>query len=181
MDGRNIWKTDLNRALETLRPLAERLGPERLMVGSSCSLLHSPVDLECETRLDPEVKQWMAFATQKCREVALLGELLEGQDRNTELQANAEAMENRRQCSRTYCSEVRERCAGVTSDMLQRRNAYPVRKAAQAWLNLPLFPTTTIGSFPQTPEIRKARLQFRKGEITPDEYQDFLKRKSTRS
>ncbi|HNY28670.1 MAG TPA: 5-methyltetrahydropteroyltriglutamate--homocysteine S-methyltransferase, partial [Candidatus Sumerlaeota bacterium] len=118
VDGRNIWKTDLNRALDTLRPLAERLGPDRLMVGSSCSLLHSPVDLECEPRLDPEVKQWMAFATQKCREVALLGETLEGQDRHAELQANAEAMESRRCCARTDCAEVRNRCAAVTEDQL---------------------------------------------------------------
>ncbi len=175
VDGRNIWKTDLNRALETLRPLAERLGPDRLMIGSSCSLLHSPVDLECETRLDPEVKQWMAFSVQKCREVALLGEALNGQAPQAELQTNAEAMESRRRCARTYCAEVRNRCAAVTDDQLKRRHPYAVRKTAQAWLNLPPLPTTTIGSFPQTPEIRKARLQFRKGEITPDEYQDFLK------
>jgi 5-methyltetrahydropteroyltriglutamate--homocysteine methyltransferase len=117
----------------------------------------------------------MAFSVQKCREVALLGEALNGQAPQAELQTNAEAMESRRRCARTYCAEVRNRCAAVTDDQLKRRHPYAVRKTAQAWLNLPPLPTTTIGSFPQTPEIRKARLQFRKGEITPDEYQDFLK------
>ncbi|HBF33597.1 TPA: 5-methyltetrahydropteroyltriglutamate--homocysteine S-methyltransferase [Candidatus Sumerlaeota bacterium] len=175
VDGRNIWKTDLAQALETLRMVASRIGLDRLMVGSACSLLHAPVDLAYEKKLAPELKSWMAFAVQKCREITVLGDVLTGKGCAAELKENAIAMTSRRASPKTKREDVRKRSAGVTPQMLQRKSAYPVRKQAQAWLDLPLFPTTTIGSFPQTSEIRNARQQFRKGEMTAETYEDFLK------
>jgi len=175
VNGRNIWKTDLAQALDLLRAAADRLGAERLMVASSCSLLHSPVDLDGETALDPELRDWMAFATQKCQEIGILGAALRGEDRAADMAANAASIQRRRTSARVHSQTVCSRCAEITPEMYRRANPYPIRKQAQAWLALPPFPTTTIGSFPQTPEIRNARLQYRRGELSEQGYADFLK------
>jgi 5-methyltetrahydropteroyltriglutamate--homocysteine methyltransferase len=165
VEGRNIWKADLGRALATLETLTSRLGGDRVMVGSSCSLLHCPVDLAHETALDPEFRNWMAFATQKCAEIRVLGQVMAGQDYADILADNAAAISSRAQSPKVVNPAVRAACAGIDASMTTRANSYPTRKAAQAWLNLPLLPTTTIGSFPQTPEIRQQRARFRVGDI----------------
>lgn len=175
VNGRNIWKTDLAQAASTVRKAADTIGLDRLMVASSCSLLHSPVDLDKETELDPELRDWMAFATQKCREIGVLGATVCGKDCAAELAANAASIESRRTSARVHSEAVCTRCAEITPEMYRRANPYAVRKQAQAWLSLPPFPTTTIGSFPQTPEIRNARLQYRRGELSEQGYEDFLK------
>lgn len=175
VDGRNIWKTDLDRALRTLDIVHAGLGADRIMLASSCSLLHTPVDLELETALPKELKGWMAFAVQKCAELRLLARAMNGEDCAAELEANAISMRSRRQSPQVTIAAVRERCARVDEKMTRRNAPYPARKNAQSWLGLPLLPTTTIGSFPQTPEIRKQRSLFRNGDITTQDYEASMR------
>ncbi len=175
VDGRNIWRTDFRQALDVLAKIGKKLGKERFMIAANCSLMHVPVDLECEKSLDPELKSWMAFAVQKCEEVDVLAEILEGWDCCEAMDENREAMHSRRSSTRVTNPEVIERCALVTEKMKRRHAGYAERKKAQQWLGLPLFPTTTIGSFPQTPDIRRKRRQFLDGELSVKEYEVFLK------
>jgi len=174
VNGRNIWRTDLSEALDVLRKIRDRIGEKRLMVGSSCSLLHAPVDLEAEPTLDAELKSWMAFAAQKCGEVAVLGDILQGRDFAARVEPSAEAVRSRRASSRVIDARVRRRCERIAPEMLCRKSPYPERKKAQSWLDLPLFPTTTIGSFPQTAQIRAQRKRFKDQAISGDEYRAFL-------
>jgi 5-methyltetrahydropteroyltriglutamate--homocysteine methyltransferase len=181
VEGRNIWKTDYEKALSTLNRIADRLGADRLLVGSSCSLLHVPVDLEGETELDPELRSWMAFAVQKCREISELAFLVQesGGTVSSEgailLETNSAAIRSRRVSGRVHSPAVAARCAAITPAMLERNTPHAQRRVAQQWLNLPPFPTTTIGSYPQTPEIRTARSQFKKGHMRPEAYEEFIR------
>jgi 5-methyltetrahydropteroyltriglutamate--homocysteine methyltransferase len=181
VDGRNIWKTNFDRALTLLEKAAAKIGAERVIVAPSCSLLHSPVDLAAEVKLDSEIKNWLAFAQQKLGEVALLARALEkGRSAvEAELKANAEAMQLRATSARIHNPSVKERVSAISSAMLERKHVFAKRIPAQeALLKLPLFPTTTIGSFPQTSEIREARAKFKKGTITEAEYEAFLELKT---
>ncbi|MGV8080326.1 MAG: 5-methyltetrahydropteroyltriglutamate--homocysteine S-methyltransferase [Syntrophales bacterium] len=175
VDGRNVWKTELKAALALLEKIGNRIGLDRMMIGSSCSLLHCPVDLSQEMKLDAEIKNWMSFAVQKCEEVGLLGDVLSGKLRGEDLHANEAAVRSRRESPLTLDDQVRNRCRNVQEDMLHRESPYAERRKAQSWLDLPLLPTTTIGSFPQTPEIRKNRLLYKKGELSREAYESFLK------
>ncbi|MBI9048235.1 MAG: 5-methyltetrahydropteroyltriglutamate--homocysteine S-methyltransferase [Anaerolineaceae bacterium] len=175
VDGRNVWKTDFQQTIPILNIMKEMLGSERLMIGSSCSLLHSPMDLEQEKILDNEIKNWMSFAVQKCAEVNILAEVLEGGNNSDAIEANIAAIKSRSISRRVHNEDVRARCAEIVPEMLQRQSEYANRKMAQSWLALPLFPTTTIGSFPQTAEIRIQRNRFRKGEITTSQYESFIR------
>jgi len=167
IDGRNIWRTDLRGALDLLRPLHEALG-ERLWIAPSCSLLHVPISLEHEQSLDPEIRSWLAFADQKVEELQLLGRALnEGEAAVAVQLAAADAALAARRASRRVVNDVvRKRVAEVTAQMVERASAFPARIAKQrAILKLPPFPTTTIGSFPQTPEIRRLRAAYKRHEI----------------
>ena len=167
IDGRNVWRNDLRNTLATLWPLHEQLG-ERLWVAPSCSLLHVPQSLEHETALDPEIRSWLAFADQKIAELQVLGTALNhGEEKVAAQLAQADAALAARRASRRVVNEVvRERVAAVTGRMAERTSGFPARITRQrAILNLPPFPTTTIGSFPQTPEIRKLRASFKRGGI----------------
>jgi len=178
VDGRNVWRCDLAAALAKLQQAADAIGGDRLMVAPSCSLLHSPVDLGNETKLDDQVRSWMAFARQKLDEIAVLTRALnEGPDAvHDALDENARAMEDRRGSSRTHDKAVRERMAGINDDMLRRRHEFSVRQKTQKdSLGLPPLPTTTIGSFPQTPEIRKTRAAYRRGELEQADYEKAMK------
>ncbi len=172
VDGRNIWRTDLDAALERLVPLAERR--EQLWLAPSCSLLHVPVDLDEETGLDPEIKHWLAFAKQKLDEVNLLRQGLEQADDPTvqmALAASREAVAARRASPRIHRPEVHQRCQSIEENMYQRAHPYAERAPLQRqWLQLPLYPTTTIGSFPQTPEIRRLRREYKQGRVNEQEY-----------
>lgn len=173
VEGRNIWKTDAAAALALAQPLVAQLGADRVQIAPSCSLLHAPVDLDAETELDEELKSWLAFAKQKLFEIQLLTSALSGGDDATSaaLAANRQAMIGRQTSSRVLSPEVQGRVAFVDINMQQRRSAFPQRRdMQQAALGLPAFPTTTIGSFPQTVEIRQARAKRRKGEITHESY-----------
>ena len=172
IDGRNVWKTDLNALLDQLTPIHDQLG-DRLWLAPSCSLLHVPVDLGKETELDAELIAWMAFARQKLIELEILTNAL-NQGRATvasQLEENARALENRKRSTRIHNPEVRARLARVDDTWGQRNQPYPERaKLHKERLNLPLYPTTTIGSFPQTKEIRALRLNFKKGKIGLSDY-----------
>ncbi|HSC81405.1 MAG TPA: 5-methyltetrahydropteroyltriglutamate--homocysteine S-methyltransferase, partial [Chitinolyticbacter sp.] len=163
---------DLSTKLVTLEAAQARLG-ERLWVASSCSLLHSPVDLDSEDALDGELKSWLAFAKQKLGEVALLKTALE-QGRAAvaaQLAASDVVVKSRLTSRRIHNLAVKARVAALTSDDAQRASAYPQRAEQQhAWLKLPPLPTTTIGSFPQTKEIRAARAAFKRGELPEADY-----------
>src|SRR5436309_2148595 len=174
VDGRNIWKADLAAALATLERASARLGAERVWVAPSCSLLHVPVDLELERKLDPELKGWLAFAKQKLDEVvALTRALREGRRAAAAaLEANARALASRRSSSRIHNPAVKRRAGAVTEK--DRRRPAPYRERRPQQVRLPLYPTTTIGSFPQTAEVRAARRQFLDGKTTASEYERFI-------
>ncbi len=172
LDGRNVWRADPDPLLAMLRPVRERLG-ERLWLAPSCSLLHVPMDLGRETQLDDELKGWLAFARQKLDELRLLRTALDDGEAAvaTALTAARAAAAGRRHSARIHRPAVRERLAAVTPSQLQRRSLFPARYAAQqAWLKLPLLPTTTIGSFPQTAGIRATRRDWRRGELDDATY-----------
>ena len=174
IDGRNVWRADLALLRERLAQARIRLG-ERLWIASSCSLLHVPVDLERETDLDPELRSWLAFARQKLDETVTLARLLDGRATEVDherLEAATLALQARRDSPRLHRSEVADRLAGIEPLDLERASAYPKRAQAQRRaLDLPLFPTTTIGSFPQTDEIRAARRALKTGELSLEAYE----------
>lgn len=179
VDGRNVWRTDLDRALTMLDRAADKLGPSRLMVAPSCSLLHSPIDLDVETSLDAELKGWMAFAKQKLQEVATLSRAINrGRAAvSAELTASHTAVISRNSSLRIHNPAVLQRLAGITDSMLRRQHPFAKRREAQRrHLSLPLLPTTTIGSFPQTAEVRKARAALKKGEWTIEQYEEFCRK-----
>lgn len=176
INGRNIWKTDLNACLDRLEPLHQRLG-DRLWLAPSCSLLHVPVDLAQETRLDTEISQWLAFANQKLDELNILAKALnEGRTTvQTALDQNAKAIASRRQSQRVHKQAVQARLKNISDEMAQRQLPYQERVSLQQkQFVLPLFPTTTIGSFPQTTAIRQTRLKFKKGELDQHSYQTHM-------
>jgi 5-methyltetrahydropteroyltriglutamate--homocysteine methyltransferase len=178
VDGRNIWKTDLEKALGLARHAVSWWKPENVQIAPSCSLLHCPVDLDAETRLDKELKSWLAFAKQKLAEVKLLAEAAAGRENEAALEENEQAMENRRSSKRIHDSAVKERLRAVTLAMSRRQHPFIARiEKQQARLNLPPLPTTTIGSLPQTQDVRQARARSKKGEMSAKEYEKFLEEK----
>ncbi len=183
INGRNIWKTDLNATLDWLEPFAARLG-ERLWIAPSCSLLHVPVDLASEQKLDVEIKSWLAYALQKLDELKTLATALNNGRAAvaTELAANQTAIAARRTSPRVTNPAVRAAIANIIPTLGQRKSPYPVRARKQAaLLKLPLYPTTTIGSFPQTAEIRQARSQFKAGVLDEAGYKAAMRAEIERS
>lgn len=174
IDGRNIWRADLERLASELKDAKSRLG-DRLWLAPSCSLLHVPVDLDNEIKLDPELKSWLAFARQKLDEVVTLAHVLDGAETAADRQRvedASRALAARRESQRIHKPQVAERLSKVGDADTRRASVYTVRGAAQRErLNLPLFPTTTIGSFPQTQEIRAARRDFKRGELDAADYE----------
>lgn len=173
VDGRNIWRSNLTAQLALLEPLAGQLG-NRLWLAPSCSLLHCPVDAAAETEMDADLRSWLAFAVQKLNELKLLQRGLE-QGRNSivhELQASDHVQAIRRSSPLIHRPAVQDKLASLPPGADQRRSPFASRaKQQQDWLQLPLLPTTTIGSFPQTASIRSARAAFRRGELSAADYQ----------
>jgi 5-methyltetrahydropteroyltriglutamate--homocysteine methyltransferase len=183
INGRNIWKTDLSATLDWLEPIAERLG-DRLWLAPSCSLLHVPVDLESEQKLDSEIKSWLAFATQKLQELNILATALNhGRAAvKDQLADNQAAIEARRSSQRVNHPLVKAALEKLTPQLGQRKSAYAQRAAKQAaLLKLPKYPTTTIGSFPQTAEIRHARSEFKAGRLDEAAYKKAMEAEIARS
>jgi 5-methyltetrahydropteroyltriglutamate--homocysteine methyltransferase len=183
INGRNIWKTDLNRLLDWLEPLRDRLG-DRLWIAPSCSLLHVPVDLASEKKLDAQVKSWLAYALQKLDELQVLAIALnKGRESARDaLAANQSAVEARRRSPRVHDPRVQAAVSKLTLDLGRRQSAYEQRSSKQsALLNLPAYPTTTIGSFPQTAEIRRARSEFKAGRLDQAGYKIAMQAEIARS
>lgn len=179
IDGRNIWRSDLGGLNDQLKAAQQRLG-DRLWLAPSCSLLHVPHDLDQEDQLDPELKSWLAFACQKLNEVSLLAQSLQGELSASGKVAwadNQQAVQRRQASTRIHRPEVAERLAAIDPPMYRRNSDYPQRALAQKdWLKLPLFPTTTIGSFPQTQEIRKARRDHKQGLLDQAHYDELMQK-----
>jgi len=183
VDGRNIWKTDLSAVLDWLEPLAAKLG-HRLWIAPSCSLLHVPVDLAQERKLDPEIRSWLSYALQKLDELQVLAQALnEGRGAARDaLVANRDAIAARRASPRVHNPAVKAAIARLDATLGQRRSGYAQRAPLQAArLKLPAFPTTTIGSFPQTAEIRHARSQYKAGALDDAGYQAAMQAEIARS
>ena len=181
IDGRNIWRADLDKALAVLEPLKAKLG-DRLWISSSCSLLHTPYDLSVEEKLKankPDLYSWLAFTLQKTQELKVLkAALSDGREAvAAELAASRAAADSRANSSEIHRAEIAKRLADVPAYADQRKSPFADRiKAQQAWLNLPPLPTTNIGSFPQTTEIRQARAAFKKGELSAADYEAAMKK-----
>ncbi|KAF9055469.1 cobalamin-independent methionine synthase [Hymenopellis radicata] len=180
VSGRNIWKTDFAAAIKLAQKAIDGLGADRVIVATSSSLLHTPVTLASEKKLTEEQKDWFSFALEKAAEVSAIASVLSGsQDAAVAaaLEANKASIAKRRAFESNSDDAVRKRVAAITPDMLDRKSPFAVRKDIQAkHLNLPKFPTTTIGSFPQTKEIRQARAKLGKGELTQEQYEEFIKK-----
>lgn len=177
VDGRNIWRNDLSKSLDLIEKATAKLGQDKVFVSGSCSLLHSPVDLKSETALDDELKSWMAFARQKVTEIVTLAKgASEGRGAIESELANSNAVQAaKKNSSRINNKDVQSRVSSITPEMKSRTSAFAQRQAVQhAALDLPAFPTTTIGSFPQTSEIRKARADFKRGDIDESTYKKAM-------
>ncbi len=176
VDGRNVWRANLDNAQVLARYAQGHVGADRLWLAPSCSLLHVPVDAEGESGLDPELRGWLAFARQKLEELRLLADTLDhipGTD--ARLAAARERHEARRRSTRVHLPDVAARTAALRPATAQRPSPHPVRRERQdADLRLPPYPTTTIGSFPQTQEVRQARALNRAGKLPDAEYDAFL-------
>lgn len=188
VDGRNIWKNDFEKSLNFIAKAVQQIGSERVLIAPSCSLLHVPADLDAENNeeiLSVEIKQWMAFAKQKVHEIVVLKKLAsENPDYHTlqQFAENKKAIENRNTSTLIHHQEVKDRVDVTTDEDAKRSSPFKVRKKSQQdILQLPLFPTTTIGSFPQTKEVRAWRSKFKKGELSAGEYDALLKEETERT
>jgi 5-methyltetrahydropteroyltriglutamate--homocysteine methyltransferase len=175
VDGRNIWKTNLEAAKELGQRAVQALGADRVLVAPSCSLMHCPIDLDGEDQLNTELKNWLAYAKQKLVEVTLLTDALNGTINEHAFAENKSAIESRKNSLLVHNAKVQSRMTALTVADAKRISPFEARiKAQKTALDLPLLPTTTIGSFPQTQEIRQMRSKFKKGNISEEEYDAFL-------
>ncbi|MCS3628897.1 5-methyltetrahydropteroyltriglutamate--homocysteine methyltransferase [Salinibacter ruber] len=177
IDGRNVWRADLDALLGTVETAIDALGTDRVLVGPSCSLLHVPVDLDTEPGLSDEMKTWFAFATQKIEEIVALAERADGHEDATEalFEKSRRAHAARAESDWINDAAVQDRVAGIDAAMTERDSPHSSRSPLQREaLDLPTLPTTTIGSFPQTDDMRRMRAQYKKDEISKDEYEDFI-------
>lgn len=183
VNGRNVWKSDLAAQLALAKRVVEKLGKERVFVAPSSSLLHVPHSIAGESKMDEEVRDWLAFAVEKLHEVVVLATALRnGEDAVREqLDANARSIQARRTSLRTRNPVVRERLNAITDNMKRRQSPFIERQRVQEErLHLPVFPTTTVGSFPQTKEVRAKRAALRKGTVTQQEYDQFMNEETKR-
>jgi 5-methyltetrahydropteroyltriglutamate--homocysteine methyltransferase len=184
IDGRNIWRANLPALLDRLEPLVAQRGADHVQIAPSCSLLHVPIDVSLETDLDEEVKGWLVFSVQKMGELAALGQALaKGRASvSAALDASATAVAARTASPKVHDAKVAARMAAIAPAMTMRKSGFIDRaKAQHARFGLPAFPTTTIGSFPQTAEVRKARSAHAKGTLSDAEYDKFLREETTRA
>ena len=183
INGRNIWKNNLFKSIETIKKIKKKINDDKLIISSSCSLLHSPVDLNKEQKIDSRINDWLSFANQKLDEIVFLQKYFNSNllNKSEYLTNNKISVKKREQSTLIHNKNVKKRMKSISPRMLKRNNNYFLRKMIQDELNLPLFPTTTIGSFPQTNEVRKFRLKFKKKEITQKSYESFLKKETKKA
>ena len=184
IDGRNIWINNLENSVALAKKAVEKLGAARVIIAPSCSLVHSPVDLASETALDAELKTWLSFATQKLSEIAVIAKAAGGEESEVKsaLDANKAALEARKSSKRIHDDAVKQRVSAIDESLMSRKSNFDARKKIQlGYIDLPLLPTTTIGSFPQTKEVRKFRADFKAGTISAAEYEKFVQEETTRT
>jgi 5-methyltetrahydropteroyltriglutamate--homocysteine methyltransferase len=184
VDGRNVWRSNLSTLIERFEPDVAKLGKERVQIAASCSMLHVPIDLELETELDPEVKSWLAFSIQKMKELVTLGQALASDRAGVAdaLQASEQAAASRKASPKIHNADVARQMAAVNESIRHRKNAFAQRAGIQrARFALPKFPTTTIGSFPQTADVRNARAAHARGTMSDTQYETFLKEETARA
>ncbi len=175
VDGRNIWKNDIAKSVELVKKVSQK---RSVIVAPSCSMAFCPVNLENETKLDAEFISWLAFAKQKVKEIEEITNAINGKPNKQFLEENAKAMESKKISKRIHNDAVKKRVEQIKESDYHRKSPFAKRKDAQKYLGLPLFPTTTIGSFPQTDDVRKQRNLFKKGVISEQEYNSFLEQKT---
>lgn len=184
IDGRNIWINNLENSASIAKKAVEKLGKDRVIVAPSCSLIHTPVDLANEVTLDAEIKSWLSFATQKLSEITAIAKAADGQESEIQnvLDANKAALSARKSSARIHDENVKKRVESTNESLMNRKSNFASRKQTQkAHIDLPLLPTTTIGSFPQTKEVRKFRADFKAGNISAEIYEKFLQEETTRT
>ncbi|MBB4380322.1 5-methyltetrahydropteroyltriglutamate--homocysteine S-methyltransferase [Bradyrhizobium sp. SBR1B] len=183
IDGRNVWRSKLSSLHQRLEPAIEKLGKDRVQLAPSCSLLHVPIDVELETGLASDVKSWLSFSVQKMRELAILARILAGsQDVGQALADSERAATARRSSPKTQNANVAVRMRAIDQTMRQRASSFSRRSEIQRGrFGLPAFPTTTIGSFPQTTEVRNARASHARGTMSDEQYDRFLKEEISRT
>ncbi|WP_412466747.1 5-methyltetrahydropteroyltriglutamate--homocysteine S-methyltransferase [Pedobacter sp. KLB.chiD] len=187
VDGRNIWKNDFSKSLSIINQVIERRGQDKVWIAPSCSLIHSPVDLENETNekiLSAEIKQWLAYAKQKIAELVTLKKLITNESPASTLQKleeNKIAIANRKVSKIIHNPTVKQRVLALKEQDAQRLSPFPCRKIKQQELNLPIYTTTTIGSFPQTTEVRSWRAKLKNGTFTVEEYDDLLAKETEKA
>ncbi len=184
VDGRNIWINNLENSISLVKKAVEKLGETRVIVAPSCSLIHTPVDLANETALDAELKSWLTFATQKLTEISAIAQAASGNEAAVQavLDANKAALLARKSSARIHDNAVKQRVAAIDESLMNRKSNFATRKRIQLdHIKLPLLPTTTIGSFPQTKEVRKFRADFKAGNISAAVYEKFVQEETTRT
>lgn len=180
VDGRNIWKNDYDHSLSLINHAVQKLGKDRVWIAPSCSLIHCPVDLENETddkNLSPEIKQWLAYARQKVAEVVTLKKLITNESpasTTQKLEEHKKALNNRKTSKLIHNPKVKERVSNLKDSDAERLSPFSLRKVKQQSLNLPRFATTTIGSFPQTAEVRSWRAKLKNGTFSQEEYDNLI-------
>jgi 5-methyltetrahydropteroyltriglutamate--homocysteine methyltransferase len=187
VDGRNIWKNDFEKSVSIINQVVEKRGLDKVWIAPSCSLIHSPVDLDNETNeqnLSAEIKQWLAYAKQKIAEVATLKKLITNESPASTLQKlekNKIAIANRKVSKIIHNPEVKQRVLGLKEQDAERLSPFSSRKIKQQELNLPSYATTTIGSFPQTTEVRSWRAKLKNGTFTVEEYDDLIAKETAKA
>ena len=183
VDGRNIWKNNYTKSLSLITYAVDKLGKKRIMISPSCSMLHVPYDLDDETELNPEIKNWLSFAKQKLNEICELYKLMNaGIEIDNILQKNQNAVISRKKSSLINNEKIKQRVRTLSDNDIRRTSDFPIRQKIQhKRFGLPLFPTTTIGSFPQTKELRKLRLLLRKGDISQTEYENQIENETEKA
>jgi 5-methyltetrahydropteroyltriglutamate--homocysteine methyltransferase len=188
VEGRNIWKNDFTNSLQLINKVAKEIGRDRIMIAPSCSLLHVPCDLDLETdekNLPQGIKNWLAFAKQKIEEVVTLAALSEknpSKEVLKKLEENKAAIQSKNTSSLIHKQQIKDRIHSISEKDTKRISGFKIRKEKQQnTLHLPLFPTTTIGSFPQTKEVRSWRAKLKKGEINNEEYDTLIKKEISES
>ncbi len=184
VDGRNIWINNIKNSVEIAKKAVAKLGKDRVIIASSCQLLHVPVNLKNEDKIDNDIKSWLAFATQKLDEIVAIAKIVDGQEQEISkfIEENSKANEERKISAKIHNDDVKARVKNLSEDDKNRKSEYKSRKKIQEnELKLPLLPTTTIGSFPQTAEVRKARADFKAGKISAKEYENFIKEETAKT
>ncbi|MFT7086723.1 MAG: 5-methyltetrahydropteroyltriglutamate--homocysteine methyltransferase [Rickettsiales bacterium] len=184
VDGRNVWINDLEKSISIAQKVVNKLGADKVIIAPSCSLVHSPVDLNSEDKIDSEIKSWLSFAVQKLAELNAINQAVSGNESDeikTFLSINKSANEARKTSVKIHNDAVKTRVAEVKESDMNRKSDFAARKKIQSeTIDLPLLPTTTIGSFPQTKEVRKYRADFKAGRIDAATYKTFLEEETVR-